>query len=137
MASLAAKDVMIKKLVRVSPETTLTAAARLMVRRDVGSVLVMRGNRLIGILTKSDFVRIAPKTEVPNKVKEVMSAPVITCGPDKTVLEIIHLMQKNRIRHVPITDGDRVVGIVTDYDLACYATSQLNKVLTMIKPPKA
>jgi CBS domain-containing protein len=107
-----------------------------MLSLDIGSLLVMEGDELKGILTKSDFIRLVTKKAGARTVKEIMSSPVKTASPDTDLVEIANVMRVNRIRHIPVVDGGKVLGLVTDFDIACYATSELGRMLTMLKPPK-
>lgn len=131
-----ASEVMNTNLVKVGPEASLSDAARLMLSLDIGSLLVMEGDELKGILTKSDFIRLATKKRDAKIVKDIMSSPVTTAGPDVNLVEIANVMRLNRIRHIPVVEGGKVVGLVTDFDIACFATSDLGRILTMLKPPK-
>jgi CBS domain-containing protein len=133
---LKASEVMNTNLVKVGPEASLSDAARLMLSLDIGSLLVMEGDELKGILTKSDFIRLATKKRDAKIVKDIMSSPVTTAGPDVNLVEIANVMRLNRIRHIPVVEGGKVVGLVTDFDIACFATSDLGRILTMLKPPK-
>jgi CBS domain-containing protein len=131
-----ASEVMNRRVVKISPDASLAEAARLMLSLDIGSLLVMEGDELKGILTKSDFARLVTRKAEAGTVKEIMSSPVKTTSPDTDLVEVANIMRVNRIRHVPVVDGGKVVGLVTDFDIACYATSELGRILTMLKPPK-
>ena len=131
-----ASEVMNRRVVKTRPDASLADAARLMLSLDIGSLLVMEGDELKGILTKSDFIRLVTKKAGARTVKEIMSSPVKTASPHTDLVEIANVMRVNRIRHIPVVDGGKVLGLVTDFDIACYATSELGRMLTMLKPPK-
>ncbi len=131
-----ASEVMNVSLVKVRPDAPLSEAARLMLSLDIGSLLVIEGKELKGILTKSDFIRLVGKKKEAKLVKDIMSSPVTTASPDTDLIEIANIMRLNRIRHIPVTEKETVVGLVTDFDIACFAASDLGRILTMLKPPK-
>jgi len=132
-----AKDVMNKNVQILSPDEDAKSAAEKMIRLNIGSLIVMDGHKLVGIITKSDYVRAFLKNTTKNlKVADIMSRPVVTCGPDTSILDIINTMRLNGIRHIPVVEGSKLIGIVTDFDLACSATSSVSKILMMLRPPK-
>ena len=131
-----ASEVMNVNLVKIRPDAHLSEAARLMLSLDIGSLLVIEGKELKGILTKSDFIRLVGKKKEAKLVKDIMSSPVTTASPDTDLIEIANIMRLNRIRHIPVTEKETVVGLVTDFDIACFAASDLGRILTMLKPPK-
>jgi len=132
-----AKDVMNKNVQILSPDEDAKSAAEKMIRLNIGSLIVMDGHKLVGIITKSDYVRAFLKNTTKNlKVADIMSRPVVTCGPDTSILDIIDTMRLNGIRHIPVVEGSKLMGIVTDFDLACSATSSVSKILMMLRPPK-
>jgi CBS domain-containing protein len=104
----------------VGPETPLQQALSLMHERGVGSVLVLGGGgEALGILTRHDVVgRITlPQVTLDTPIAGVMSQPVHTLGVEHTAHDAVLLMSRLGLRHVPVTDGGRVVGIVSERDL--------------------
>jgi len=131
-----ASEVMNVNIVKVRPDASLSEAARLMLSLDIGSLLVVEKTKLTGILTKSDFIRLVGKKKGARLVRDIMSSPVTTASPSTDLTEIANIMRLNRIRHIPVTEKGIVVGLVTDFDIACFAASDLGRILTMLKPPK-
>jgi CBS domain-containing protein len=88
-------------------------------KHDIGNVVVMEGQKLVGIVTERDVVRQMLKDSrvLQEPVKQVMSQPVITASPDSTVQEALEIMLKNNIRQLPVVQRSGLVGIVTDKDL--------------------
>jgi CBS domain-containing protein len=123
-------------IIKIRPDSPLSEAARLMLSLDIGSLLVVDGSKLKGILTKSDFIRLVGRKKGARFVKDIMSSPVTTASPNTDLIEIANIMRLNRIRHIPVSERGSVVGIVTDFDIACFAASDLGRILTMLKPPK-
>lgn len=117
---LTLKDIMASTVFRVDADTTLRDAARIMASRDLGSLLVTRGHEPAGIVTESDLVRrvlardLNPDTHT---VEEVMSAPLITVEASTGILEARDRMDQERVRHLLVTEGGEVTGIVSVRDL--------------------
>jgi CBS domain-containing protein len=104
----------------ISPDQTVYAALRLMADRDVGALLVIQGEALVGILSERDYARkviLQGKASMNTPVSEIMTANVIAITPDRTVEEAMALMTERHIRHLPVVEGERVVGLVSIGDL--------------------
>lgn len=109
-----------KSPIGVSPDTPLSVALATMHERGIGSLLVLDGQgAAVGILTRHDLIdRVTlPQLPLATPIAQVMSAPVHTLGVDRTVHDAALLMSRERIRHVPITDGGRVVSLVSERDV--------------------
>jgi CBS domain-containing protein len=113
-------DIMSKTLTIVDPEATLGEAATMMGERHVGSVIVLEDERLVGILTERDIVRaLSREHDAPGRpVVEWMSKDPDTTNPDAEVKEALRAMVDGGFRHLPVKDGDRVVGMVSIRDVA-------------------
>ena len=111
---MAVIDVASLRLVTVQPEDTVQTAIARMVDEDVGSVAVCEGTRLVGIFTERDVLRLASRgvqfSDV--SVREVMTTQLVTVHPDDGIVAVAHLMGERRIRHVPVLEGENLVGIV-------------------------
>jgi CBS domain-containing protein len=103
----------------IGPGATVGEAVRQMVDRNVGAVVVLDGDTLVGVLSERDVVRrLAVDPDVLSlTVAEVMTSPVTTCEPSSTTDELMHTMTHGRFRHVPVVDGGRLVGIVSIGDV--------------------
>jgi CBS domain-containing protein len=112
-------QIMSKPVRTVKPDEKLTAAVAAMDNNSIGSVVVLDGETAIGIITEGDVVeQISKGAQVLlEPVKQVMSRPLITGTPDMTVQDAVNLMLEKRIRQLPIIEGSKLVGIVTDRDL--------------------
>lgn len=112
-------QIMSKPVRTVKPDEKLTAAVAAMDNNSIGSVVVLDGETAIGIITEGDVVeQISKGAQVLlEPVKQVMSRPLITGTPDMTVQDAVNLMLEKRIRQLPIVEGSKLVGIVTDRDL--------------------
>jgi CBS domain-containing protein len=112
-------QVMSKPVRTVKPDEKLSAAMVIMEKNNVGSVVVVEGENPIGIITERDVIRqILKGTQmIQGTVTQVMSKPLITGGPDMLVQDAVDLMLENKIRQLPVVEGNKLVGIVTDGDL--------------------
>jgi CBS domain-containing protein len=104
----------------VAAGASVIDAIRSMADNHVGALLVMEGNRLTGIVSERDYARkvvLQGRSSATTAVREIMSAPVVTATPDDTVEHAMRLMTDRRIRHLPVLQGDKVVGVVSIGDL--------------------
>lgn len=119
------RDVMADRPRCVSPETPVSDAARLMRSEDVGSLPVLEGERLTGVLTDRDIVVRAVAEEKDPRgmpVREVASGELVTIGPDEDLSEALRLMAMHQVRRLPVVDeDDRLVGVVAQADVAMEA----------------
>jgi CBS domain-containing protein len=115
-------QVMSTDLQTVAPGTPLPAAARRMLDRDIGSVLVVEDDRLAGIVTTTDFVRVvADGPRAGADVDAAMTTDVVTADPQDTVREAADVMLEQGVHHLPVVGDDAgLVGVVTTTDLAAY-----------------
>lgn len=113
------RDLMNADVVTVRPETTVAAAAAGMVRARIGSVIVMQGTFLAGILTERDVVRAAASGEdlTASLVSAWMSADPQSASPDASPEEAAQIMLLNGFRHLPVMDGRVLCGVVSIRDL--------------------
>lgn len=114
------RELMTRNVVTVNPDEVATKAAKLMTERKIGSIVVMSRDEVAGIVTERDVVeKIASRGVNPDtvKVRDIMSSPVITCTSDTLVSDAVKLMRERRIRHLPIVDKGKLVGIVAARDL--------------------
>ena len=104
----------------VPPEATVYDAIDLMAQKDIGAVLVLSEGRLVGIVSERDYARkvvLRGRNSKETSVHEIMSSPVFTIPPHLRTDECMRLVTERRIRHLPVTDEGRLVGIVTIGDL--------------------
>jgi len=117
--------------VTLQPNATVREACQCMRDRRVGAILVTEADqRLLGIFTGRDAVhRVLAdgKSPATTKLDEVMTRDPTTIPPGKTAIEALRLMQDGRYRHVPIVDGDKVVGIVSRYDFSGIELDRLDE----------
>ncbi len=110
--------IMRKRVVKTTPDDTLRHAAELMIKLDIGSIVVAEQDHPVGIITERDCVRlIAGGKPSDARVGEVMTTPLIVCESSKKVTDAFVLMAENKIDHLPIIDDGKLVGIVASRDL--------------------
>jgi len=115
------KDLMSKKVNVVEDNKTVYHAAKIMSKERRGYVVVVKKGKPVGILTDSDLLeKVVSKGKDPRKVKvkEVMSSPIITISPDKEIVDASRIMRKNLIKRIPVVKNGKLVGIITDTDIA-------------------
>jgi CBS domain-containing protein len=104
----------------VAPTDTVLAALGVMAKHDVGAVLVIERDRLLGIFSERDYARkvvLAGRSSKDSQVREVMTAHLLCVAPDRTIDECMELMTHRRLRHLPVVDHKRVIGVVSIGDL--------------------
>ncbi len=110
----------------IPPETKVFDAIQIMAEKNIGALLVMAGPQLIGIMSERDYTRkiaLKGKSSKATPVREIVSTPVISATPEHTVEDCMKLMTSNRVRHLPVLEGERVVGVVSIGDLVNWIIS--------------
>jgi len=112
--AMAVADVMAFQVVTVSPDDPVSLAIARMLEENVGSVAVCEGERLVGIFTERDVLRLAG--EGPDfrevRVGDVMTRQLVTLAPDDDILDAARLMGERKIRHLPVLEGENLLGVV-------------------------
>jgi len=108
-------------VLKIEGSETVFEALKMVVERNVGSILVTDGGKVVGIMTERDYLRkiaILGRTSHDTLVREIMTSPLVYVTPDTSVEECMAVMTERRIRHVPVfADGRELVGIVSIGDL--------------------
>lgn len=113
-------DVKGSEIISIRSDASVLDAIRLMAERAVGSLLVMDGDDLVGIVTERDYARkviIKGRSSDSTRVREIMTSEVRTATTDQTVNDCMQVMTRRKIRHLPVVDGGRVVGMISIGDL--------------------
>jgi len=104
----------------IAPDAKVIEALQLMAHKDVGALIVMEGDTLVGILSERDYARkviLHGRSSQDVAVRDIMSSGVITVDPSQTVEQCMALVTQKRIRHLPVCEDDKLIGIVSIGDL--------------------
>jgi CBS domain-containing protein len=111
-----------------TPETTVYECIKMMAEKEVGALLVMEGEQLAGIISERDYARkLALKglSSKATKVADIMSCPVLTVTSKHTVGDCMQIITEKHIRHLPVVEGEKVLGVISIGDLVnCVITEQ-------------
>ena len=110
----------------VPAEATVFDAIKLMADKNIGALLVMSGGKLAGVFTERDYTRkvvLQGKSSRLAHVREIVSTEVISVGLNHSVEECMKLMTEHRVRHLPVVEGEKVVGLVSIGDLVNWIIS--------------
>ncbi|HSN51764.1 MAG TPA: CBS domain-containing protein [Woeseiaceae bacterium] len=122
----------------IAPDATVAEAVDLMADRCVGSLLVMVDGLLRGIVTERDYTRkivAGGLSKEGSRVADIMTADVYTTGVEQNIDECMMLMTEKRIRHLPVVDGDEVLGIISIGDLIKAIISDNQRALGTLDRP--
>jgi CBS domain-containing protein len=120
----------------IDPDATVFDAIRLMSEKNIGALLVMRGEHLVGVFSERDYARnvvLKGKTSKQTPVREVITGNIISVESGQTVEECMRLMTEHRVRHLPVLDESRVVGIISIGDLVNWIISAQSVALTQMQ----
>ena len=120
----------------IPPDATVFDAIKLMAEKNIGALLVMSGERLVGVISERDYTRkvaIKGKSSRETMVREIVSSPVIAATPAHTVEECMRLMTENRVRHLPVLDGEQVIGVLSIGDLVNWIISTQSVTITQLE----
>jgi CBS domain-containing protein len=115
------KEVMTRDVRACEPNATVADAAKVMAQEDVGPVPIVEDGRLVGIVTDRDIVvRVVAESRDPNAttVREIASTELVTVSPDDALDDALNRLAERQVRRLPVVEGDRLVGIVAQADIA-------------------
>jgi CBS domain-containing protein len=107
-------------IVSLEPEAKLSAAVKTLAERKIGAVLVMQAGRIEGILSERDVVRVLGErgaSVLDEPVSAVMTRKVVSCKQSDTVAALMEMMTRGKFRHLPVVEGERVVGLISIGDI--------------------
>ena len=118
-----ARDLLREKGTQVyatSPEASVYDALQQMAEKNIGALIVFEGDRLVGLISERDYARkivLKNKFSRETAVTEIMSRDVVTVAPDKNLEECMEVITEHRVRHLPVVEDDRVLGIISIGDV--------------------
>jgi CBS domain-containing protein len=104
----------------IDPEASVFDAIGMMADKEVGALVVMDADKLVGVVTERDYARkvvLQGRSSKGTKIKDIMTSRVAYARPDQSVEECMAVMTEQRIRHLPVMDGEEVLGIISIGDL--------------------
>jgi CBS domain-containing protein len=121
-----------REVFSVPPDAPVLAALRILADKDIGVVLVLDGDRLVGVMSERDYARrgeVAGRSAQETLVRELMTPQVVMVTPNHTVEQCMAVMTAEHVRHLPVLDQDRVVGVVSIRDLVKEAVSHYEEIV--------
>jgi len=118
-----ARDLLREKGTQVyatSPEASVYDALQQMADKNIGALIVFEGDRLVGLISERDYARkivLKNKFSRETAVTEIMSRDVVTVAPDKNLEECMEVITARRVRHLPVVEDDRLLGIISIGDI--------------------
>jgi CBS domain-containing protein len=104
----------------VGPDETVYDAIAMMADKGIGALLIIANGQLVGIFSERDYARkiiLQGRSSKNTKVREIMTGSPVTVTPDHTVDECMRIITHHRVRHLPVMDGDRLIGVISIGDL--------------------
>ena len=120
----------------IGPDASVLDALRLMAEKGVGALVVAEGDRLLGIFSERDYARkvvLEGRTSHDTKVRDIMTADVIRVTPRETLEQCMVTMTQKRIRHLPVVEGEKLVGVVSIGDLVKGVIEEQEYVIGQLK----
>ncbi|MGQ9585280.1 MAG: CBS domain-containing protein [Anaerolineae bacterium] len=128
----------------IAPDASIYDALRLMAEKEVGALLVLEAGSLVGIISERDFARkvlLKGEFSQDTPVRELMTSRVLYVRPDQTVEDCMALMTDKRVRHLPVLDGDQLVGVISIGDVVKatiaekdFIIEQMENYITGVRP---
>ena len=109
-----------KKVYTVSPDTTVYDALQIMADKGIGALVVVENDVMVGIFSERDYARkviLKGRNSLATLVREIMTSKVVYASPKKKIRKVISMMIKNHVRHLPVIEDDKLVGIVSNEDV--------------------
>jgi CBS domain-containing protein len=115
-----------REVFSINPDATVFDAVEMMANKNVGALLVMQGEQLVGIVSERDYTRkvmLRGKRSRETKVSEIMSSDLTVARPNEPVEQCLRFMTEKRVRHLPVMEGDKVRGVISIGDLVKWIIS--------------
>jgi len=119
-----------------TPQTSVFEAIELMAERNIGALVVLEGEKIVGMVTERDYARkvaLMARSSRDTRVRDIMAAPVMVVRPDQSNEECMALMTQHRLRHLPVMDGGRMVGLISIGDLVKDIISEQKQIIQQLE----
>ena len=120
----------------VVPTASMFDALKLMAEKNIGALLIMEGETIVGMVSERDYARkivLMGRSSKETPVRDVMTCPVMYVGPQQSTEECMALMTEKRLRHLPVLDGGKLIGLISIGDLVKDIISEQNFVIDQLQ----
>ena len=120
----------------IAPDAPVLDAIKLMAEKRIGALLAMEGDRVAGIVTERDYARkvvLKGRSSADTPVRDIMTADVMYVRPDQSSEDCMALMTDKRLRHLPVMDGDRLIGLISIGDLVKEVISEQKFIIEQLQ----
>lgn len=136
ISSVLAHKPLSARICSVTPESTVYDAITAMASHNVGALLVMSGEVLVGVISERDYTRkvaLRGKNSKETRVQEILTSHVVTVTPQQPVEECMRLMTQHRIRHLPVVENNKVLGVISIGDLVNWIITSQSEVIDQMR----
>jgi CBS domain-containing protein len=120
----------------IAPDARVFDALKLMADKDVGALIVMEGGKIVGVLSERDYARkviLHGKSSHNIPVRDIMTGKIFTVHPGQTVEECMALVTEKRVRHLPVIEGERLIGVLSIGDLVKEVIAEQQQTITQLE----
>lgn len=130
---ISVKDTMVSNVITIEPSVVVSEAAKIMINKNIGGLIVIENKKPIGIITEKDFTSLIAEGKDPHKVKvkDAMSKPLITISPRAGLIDAAKLMTSSNVRKLPVLEDGNLIGIITAEDIVRVAPSEIELLLEL------
>jgi CBS domain-containing protein len=125
-----------KTVYTIAPTATVFDAVKLMAEKSIGALVVMEGEHVVGMITERDYARkivLMARSSKETRVHDIMTSAVMYVSPDQTSQECMALMTENRLRHLPVMDNGKLIGLVSIGDLVKHIISEQKFIIEQLE----
>lgn len=125
-----------REVFSIAPDAAVLEAIRMMAERHVGALLVMQSEKLAGIVSERDYARkviLMGRSSADTPVRDIMTTSVLTVPPEATVEKCMQMMTEHRVRHLPVAEQGRIVGMVSIGDLVKAVIAQQQRQIEQLE----